>query len=162
MTMTANNARVVPAGTGRVRQVGPDLVRVKASGADTDGRYEVFEVTSMPGAAVPLHRHNPAETFYVLEGRFHFHSGEGDGLVAAPGDVIVIPASAPHSFENVGDGPGRLLTMLAPAGMERFFDAVGVPLPDDATLPEPPSGPPDVERLMEIAAAHGIEMIGAP
>jgi len=61
------------------------------------------------------------ETVYVLEGDLRFKLD--DELRATPaGSFVFIPRGVAHSFQNVGEEPGRMVVMFSPAGMEGFFD----------------------------------------
>ena len=39
-----------------------------------------------------------------------------------PGDLVFKPRDQWHTFWNAGDGTGRILEIIAPAGFERFFE----------------------------------------
>jgi uncharacterized cupin superfamily protein len=54
------------------------------------------------------------------------------------GQVIHIPANAPHRFQNKSEQPARLLCLCAPAGQDEFFLEVGVPVATRTTLPPKP------------------------
>ena len=65
--------------------------------------------TCAPGYATPLHWHPYVECLFVLEGAMEAWL-EGEASVRlGPGDMIVLPACAPHVFRNAGDGVLRLL-----------------------------------------------------
>ena len=55
-----------------------------------------------PGAWNGSHRHPSASAIVVCEGRGLFKVGD-DEVEAGPGDVVVVPARAWHSFGNIGD-----------------------------------------------------------
>jgi uncharacterized cupin superfamily protein len=46
-----------------------------------------------------------------------------------------IPANAPHQFRNISAGPVRMLCICSPAGQEKFFIEVGVPVATRTTPP---------------------------
>jgi len=50
------------------------------------------------GAKVPVHTHSSEQLSYVQQGRLRFVVG-GEAHTLRPGQVIVIPADAPHSIE---------------------------------------------------------------
>ena len=57
-----------------------------------------------PGAWNPSHRHpRSASTIVVCEGRGGFQSFGDNEVEAGPGDVVLVPAMAWHSFGNIGD-----------------------------------------------------------
>jgi uncharacterized RmlC-like cupin family protein len=51
------------------------------------------------------------------------------------GDTLHIPANAPHQFHNASAGPARMLCICSPAGQEKFFLEVGVPVATRTTAP---------------------------
>jgi steroid delta-isomerase-like uncharacterized protein len=105
------------------------------------------------GFASPYHTHHREdESFYVLEGELAFVCG-GNWLKARPGAFVYGPRGAPHGFKVIGHSPARMLLMCAPAGFERFV------LEQTTPLAEPPS-PPDMHRLLTLAAKYGIDIHG--
>ena len=59
-----------------------------------------------PGHGVRLHKHPYQEIFVIQEGAATFTVGSAS-LEAHAGQVIVVPAGAPHKFQNTGDRPLR-------------------------------------------------------
>ena len=55
-----------------------------------------------PGTGPSLHRHPYEETFIVQEGDVLFTVGDRT-IEAGPGDIVVVPAGAPHKFESRGE-----------------------------------------------------------
>ena len=55
----------------------------------------------------------------------------------------------------------RFLLVTEPAGFDRFVAAVARPAASP-TIPPAPAEPPDLERLVAVAAEHGIEITGPP
>lgn len=51
--------------------------------------------------------------------------------------------------------------MLNPAGNEKFFAELGLPVTDKANPPKP-SGPPDIERIRAITSKYQIEPVALP
>ena len=64
-----------------------------------------------PGARSRLHRHTPAETYYVLAGTGVGRIGDAT-LPIGPGDAIFVPSGAVHAFENTGPDALRVLWTL--------------------------------------------------
>ena len=95
---------------------------VKVSGTDTGGAFAVFEVPTVPFAGPPLHLHHTEnEWFYTLDGEHDFQVGDKIHHLV-PGGSIFAPKMIPHTWQNVGDSPGRMLTLVQPAGrLEAFF-----------------------------------------
>lgn len=55
-----------------------------------------------PGTGPDLHRHPYEEVFIVEEGDVLF-TLDGEEIGAGAGDIIVVPAGAPHKFESRGE-----------------------------------------------------------
>ena len=147
----------VEAGTGRtakpIRFVN-ETIWVKASSADTLGKYTMFENHIPPDGGPPLHvHHREDEWFYVLEGTFVFEV-DGRPMTAKVGDSLLAPRDIPHRFLNVGRETGRLLGMVEPGGFEHFFQELAAAL----------NGAPEFvpELLMPIAGKYGLELLGPP
>ena len=133
------------------------LVVVKATGEQTGGAFGLIDNLMPAGFASPYHAHrNEDESFYVLEGEMTFYVGD-ERVEAGPGSFVYGPRGVPHGFEVEGDAPARILLQNHPAGFEAFPVEVGEPAEE---LVLPPAEPPDMERLMEIAAKYGIEILG--
>ena len=133
--------------------------------SESDGKFSLVEAIVPKGVGAPPNHHaGEAEAFYVLEGEIGFHL-DGQDIVARAGDHIQIPDGAVHAFKGIA-GTSRLLIVNAPGHMhDAFFTGVGTPLPDGATEPLPPEGPPDVPALVAFAASHGMTILapeGAP
>jgi quercetin dioxygenase-like cupin family protein len=129
--------------------LGADVV-FKARGEETDGALTAFENAVAPGDGPPLHTHaNEDESMYVLEGEMRFKLG--DEIQSAPaGSFVFVPRGTPHAWQNVGDGPARMLIHFTPSGMERFFDGF-------AALERP--GPAAFET---VGADVGMAVVGPP
>lgn len=97
-------------------------ISVKVSGTDTGGAFAVFEVPTVPLAGPPLHLHHTEnEWFYTLDGEHDFQVGDKIHHLA-PGGSIFAPRMVPHTWQNVGDSPGRMLVFVQPAGrLQAFF-----------------------------------------
>jgi len=72
----------------------------------------------------------------VLDGEIEA-TFRGDQSTIRAGETINIPSNAPHHFHNASSQPARLLCICAPAGIENFFMAVGVPVATRTTPPPP-------------------------
>lgn len=123
----------------------------KADGALTRGAYWLVE-EEFWGDTTPLHTHTGAEeAFYVLSGRAAVWADGGESE-AVPGSFVLVPRGTPHALRRLGDDPVRMLTVVSPAGMERFFAAV-VHQGEDELLADP-------ARLAALAAKHGTQVLG--
>ena len=124
---------------------------VRASSQTTNGAFGLIDQLTMPpGFASPYHTHHlEDEAFYVLEGELAFVCG-GSWTIAGPGTYVFGPRNIPHGFKVVGDAPARMLLLCAPGGFEQFV----------VELAEPAPAPPDMARLMAVAAKYKIDILG--
>jgi quercetin dioxygenase-like cupin family protein len=146
-------------GEGRSVWLVDDLVTVKLASEDTGGAYSLMEVRTQPGGGPPPHAHrNHDEAIYVLEGDVELSVGESS-LPAGAGSCVYAPRGTLHAWRNVGAAPSRVLTVITPGGLEGFFLEAGEPATDASS---PPPGPPDIEKVMAVAAKYGVEIPPPP
>lgn len=139
------------AGEGRRLTALGSTYTTKADGSSTEGSYWLAE-EEFWGATTPLHRHTTAEeAFYVLAGRVSVWLDGGESE-AGTGDFLLVPRGHAHALRRLSDDPVRMLTLVAPAGMEQFFQAV-VDAGEAALLEDP-------GRLLTLAAQHGTDILG--
>jgi len=123
----------------------------KTDGQATGGAYSLVE-EELWGDATPLHIHNrEEEAFYVLSGRLAVWV-DGTETVAEPGTFLLIPRGVAHAARRVGDEPARMLTLISPAGLQAFFEAV-VREGEEQLLADP-------ERLIALVGEFGSEILG--
>ena len=127
----------------------PTLVR--ATGLTTNGAFGLVEHLMMPpGFASPYHTHQlEDEAFYVLEGDMAFVC-DGKWRAVGPGAYIFGPRHVPHGFKVLGEGPARMLLLCAPGGFEQFV----------VEMSEPAPAPPDLAKLVALAAKYKIDIHG--
>lgn len=111
-----------------------DTYTILMTGEDTGGRFCLIDMYIPPGGGPPPHRHDFEETFIVLEGEFEA-TFRGTKSAVQAGAAINIPANAPHQFHNSSTKPVRLLCICSPAGQEKFFMEIGVPVATRTTPP---------------------------
>jgi quercetin dioxygenase-like cupin family protein len=130
---------------------------MRSTGETTRGAFALLEhLTIPPGFASPYHLHHlEDEAFYVLEGEVAFVA-DGKWLKAGPGTYVFGPREIPHGFKVVGTAPVRMLVLCSPAGFEEFVLEMSEPATD---LPLPPA-PPDMTKLMTLAAKYKIDILG--
>jgi hypothetical protein len=68
-----------------------------------------------------------------------------------------MPVGTPHSFKNESGQPAKMLVTVAPAGLEKMFMEIGVPLAEGATTALPPTKE-EIEKLLAVAPKYGIEI----
>src|SRR6187455_3124113 len=131
---------------GRTIAVVGDVYRFLATGDDTDGKYSLWEAIVPPGGGPPPHVHSrEEESFYILEGEITFTMGD-KRIVASAGTFANMTVGTPHSFKNESSKPAKMLISVAPAGLEKMFFEIGVPLPDGSTTALPPTKE-EIEKL---------------
>jgi quercetin dioxygenase-like cupin family protein len=135
-----------------------ELVTYKITSYQTGGAYSLFEVITQPGSGLPPHvHHREEEAVYVLEGKYKFLV-EGHAIDAEVGSLIYVPKGNLHAYDNVSEEPGRLLVGQTPGGLhERFFEEIGEEMKDGSRAPVS-EDPPDMEKIVKIAAEYGIEI----
>ena len=142
---------------GRTVSLVGDVYRFLATGEDTNGKYALIEALVGPGGGPPPHVHSREEEgFYILEGEIAF-TIDGKRVVATPGMFANMPVGTPHSFKNESNKPAKMLVSVAPAGLEKMFMEIGVPLAEGATTALPPTRE-DIEKLLAVAPKYGIEI----
>ena len=153
MSTLIQGARLTLSGEGKRQNVLGDNQRVVLTGEDTGGSYALIENFNPPGIGIPLHlHHNEDETFYVLEGQVEFQIGV-ETIKATVGTTIYLPRKTPHAFTIIGEVPAKMLVMVMPAGLEKYFEELSQLPPDE---------PPDMEKVMAISARYGIEFLSTP
>jgi quercetin dioxygenase-like cupin family protein len=136
------------------------LVRPKLSGAQTGGRFALWEGVLPRGAEPPLHSHPQDETFYVLEGSVLVWAGDIGAQSCGPGAAAFVPGGVPHAFRVESD-TARMLFLSTPAGIEEFVQALSEPAAWPWLQP-PPDGPRVAPELMQAAEReHGVIHAGA-
>jgi len=142
---------------GRTLAVAGDVYRFLAVGAETDGKYALWEAIVPPGGGPPPHVHSREEEgFYILEGEITFKIGD-EQLVATAGMFANMPVGTPHSFTNASDRPAKMLISVAPAGLEQMFFEIGQPFPAGTkTTPLPTKA--EIDRFLAVAPRYGVEV----
>ena len=134
-----------------IRFIGKEMF-LKLADDGTAGSITVLEDVSPAGSGPPLHAHDFEEWFYVVEGAFLF---EADGTVtqAGVGDFVHVASGIPHTFQCVSETAGRLLILVRPGGVERYFMEIAAQMMAD---------PANVAGLAAIGARYGVKVLGPP
>ena len=138
-----------------------DTYTVTISGENTNGRFCVVDMHIPAGGGPGLHRHDFEETFILLEGEMEA-TFRGKKTTVRAGETLHIPANAPHKFHNASSTAVRLLCICSPAGQEKFFAEVGVPVASRTTPPpelnEKQMGE-FIEKAMALAPKYRTELL---
>lgn len=136
---------------GRVLDMGPFAMTVKADAQQTGGAFTLLEADEPPGFGPPLHIHEvEAEAFYVLAGEYVIFIRDEEHRCST-GSFVYIPAGVEHTF-RVGSQRSRKLNLYLPAGMTGYFEelatatAAGTKLGDD--------------ELAALGARYGVRVLG--
>ena len=137
--------------------LGTDEIAVLATGAQTGGTIFAIEIRMPPGGGPPvMHRHEPGEVYHVLEGEFTFYVGDPAGPVrrvtAAAGDVVPLAGGTPHTIRNESSSDAVAFVVHSPAAVMEGFSRAAVALAAE--------GAPSMERVLELAQEHGVELLG--
>ena len=135
------------------------LMTFLATGDHTQGKFALIEAVAWKGNVPPPHiHHREDEIFYVLEGEIVVSVGDRT-IKGKAGTMVFLPRDVPHSF-TIESEYGRMLILLTPAGLERWFKEFSVPA---QAMSLPPADEPaygEVQRMLEAAPRFGIEFVG--
>jgi quercetin dioxygenase-like cupin family protein len=126
---------------------------VKAKTVETTGGcYSLIEQVIPAGFATPYHKHHAEdESFYIVDGDVTFIV-DGKKIRVGPGAYVFGPREIPHGFRVEGSEACRMLIFATPGGFENFVI--------EMSEPAPPTGPPDMAKLMTLAAKYNIDILG--
>jgi quercetin dioxygenase-like cupin family protein len=126
--------------------------RYGISGAETDGSLALLEVTIPPRTLVKPHAHSKEDEFsLVLSGRIGVRLGDDTTEELPAGSWLAKPRSVPHAMWNVADEPARVLEVVMPAGLERYFQELAPILHEH--------GPEWTQRYSELAERFGLTIL---
>lgn len=111
-----------------------DTYTVLVSGNDTNERFCVIDMHVPPGGGPGPHRHDFEETFILSDGEIEV-TFRGKKSTVRAGETVNIPSNAPHQFHNASSRPARMICICSPAGIDRFFIEIGVPVATRTTTP---------------------------
>jgi mannose-6-phosphate isomerase-like protein (cupin superfamily) len=122
-------------------------ITMKTDGKSTHDAYSLFEYAIPPETdGPPAHVHTREdESFICLTGRLDVHLG-GQNFVLEPGDYLFLPRDVVHTFRNPYAEESRVISVVSPAGLESYYQA----------LADLPPGPKDLGVLKGIMADFGI------
>ena len=138
-----------------------DTYTITVTGEETAGRFCVIDMHIPPGGGPPPHRHDFEETFILLEGQMEA-TFRGKKSTVHAGDTLNIPANAPHQFHNTSNGAVRMLCICSPAGQEKFFLEVGLPVATRTTPPPKLSEKEQsafIEKVKALAPKYRTELL---
>ena len=132
-----------------------DTYTITVSGEDTNGHFCLIDMHIPPGGGPPPHRHDFEETFILLE-------GEMEATFRGKKSFVRAGANSPHQFHNTSTEPVRMLCICSPAGQEKFFIEVGVPVATRTTPPpklDEKEQPAFIEKVKALAPKYRTELL---
>lgn len=127
------------------------LVTFLATGEETHDRFCLIESVVARGRELPPHVHRREDaTYYLIEGEATFFAN-GEPLPATAGSLVFIPRGTIHSM-RVESEQARLLTLGAPAGLERWLRASAEPALELTV-------PPQAALHADAGREYGIEIL---
>ena len=147
--MTLGGGYMLPSRGGRaIGAIGLGIT-AKTDGKSTHDAYSLFEYAIPPETdGPPPHLHTREdESFICLAGRLDVSLG-GEEVVLEHGDYLFLPRDVVHAFRNPYKDESRVISVVSPAGLERYYQA----------LADMPPGPKDIGVMRGIMADFGIEL----
>jgi quercetin dioxygenase-like cupin family protein len=100
-----------------------------------------------PGAHIRRHAHERQHEVLFCYAGEGWAEVDGARHEVRPETTLLIGRAAWHTVRNTGPGQMRLLWMIAPAGLEDWFRAIGRPRRPGDAMPEPFERPADVAEV---------------
>ena len=111
----------------------------KVESADSGGSLAVLEVEIPAKTLVKPHNHTREDEFsLILAGTVGVRVGDRV-LQADAGASLVKPRGTPHAMWNADSTPARVVEILSPGGLERYFQELPPILAHEGTAPAPRS-----------------------
>jgi quercetin dioxygenase-like cupin family protein len=119
---------------------------------ETDGTLSMLEVTIPPRTLIKPHMHTREDEFsLVLAGTIGLRSGDDTVEEVPTGSWLVKPRNVPHAMWNLGDQPARVLEVVMPGGLERYFEEIAPVLREH--------GPNWTKRYNALAEEYGLTIL---
>jgi quercetin dioxygenase-like cupin family protein len=144
--------RIVPPDQAHTLSLYDVQFRYGLGGGETDGGIALLEVTVPPRTLVKPHAHSHEDEFsLVLSGKIGVRLAEEITEEVPAGSWLAKPRSIPHAMWNVSDEPARVLEVVMPAGLERYFEELAPILQEH--------GPEWTQRYSALAEAYGLTIL---
>jgi quercetin dioxygenase-like cupin family protein len=128
------------------------LFRYGVGIGESDGAVSMLEVTIPPKTLIKPHVHTREDEFsLVLAGTIGVRQGEQTTEEIPIGSWLVKPRSIPHAMWNVTNEPARILEVVVPGGIERYFEQISPVLREH--------GPEWTRRYKELADEYGLTIL---
>lgn len=128
------------------------VFRYGIGSAETDGKLSMLEVTIPPRTLVKPHMHTLEDEYtLILDGTVGARLGDETVEQIPTGSWLVKPRSVPHAMWNISDEPARILEVVMPGGIERYFEQIAPILTEQ--------GPDWTTRYYALAEEYGLEIL---
>jgi mannose-6-phosphate isomerase-like protein (cupin superfamily) len=147
--MTIGGGYLLPSRQGQqIPAIGLGITK-KTDGKSTHDAYSMFEYAVPAGVnGPPPHVHTREdESFICLSGRLQVRLGD-ENFTLEHGDYLYLPRDVVHAFANPFEEEARVISVVSPAGLELYYQA----------LADLPPGPKDLNVMKGIMADFGIEL----
>jgi quercetin dioxygenase-like cupin family protein len=144
--------KVVPAEDARRIALYEVVFRYGVGADDSDGGLSMLEVTIPPRTLVKPHIHTRQDEYSViLSGSVGIRLGDQTVEDISAGSWLVKPRDVPHAMWNVGDEPVRILEVVTPGGLERYFEQIAPVLREH--------GPEWTRRYRALGEEYGLTIL---
>ena len=110
----------------------------------------MLEVTIPPKTLIKPHTHTREDEFsLVLAGPIGLRSGDDTVEEVPTGSWLIKPRNVPHAMWNLSDQPARVLEVVMPGGLERYFEEIAPVLREH--------GPEWTQRYKALAEEYGLD-----
>ncbi len=128
------------------------LFRYGIASDQTDGALSMLEVTIPPRTLIKPHTHTREDEYtLILEGSVGVRLGDETVEEISAGSWLAKPRSIPHAMWNLADQPARILEVVLPGGIERYFEQIAPILLEH--------GPDWTKRYDALAEEYGLEIL---
>lgn len=124
----SRNSLFLAAEEGQAFWVLGEYITFKVRGNQTEGAYAMTEVVTLPQGGPAPHQHlENDEAYYILEGEYQFKDlTNSREWKAGPGSFVYIARKTVHVYQNMGTTNAKYLLVQTPAGLEGFFEDLGL------------------------------------
>ena len=103
--------------------IGTEEAIVVAASSETNGALFAIHLRMHPGGGPPvMHRHDPSEVYYVIDGEFTFYVQNVDGHVqrrtAKTGETVPLTGGTTHTVRNESTSDAIAFVVHAPRGAD--------------------------------------------
>jgi mannose-6-phosphate isomerase-like protein (cupin superfamily) len=125
-------------------------IMLRLTGDDTAGAYSLFEYIVPAGlGGPPTHIHAYQDELFTCTAGKVTVELDGVSRVMTPGSSLMMPRNVPHMFYNPFDKETRIVAVVSPAGLEKYYKE----------LSELPPGPRDMTKIAAIMKRHGLSLV---